>query len=82
MLTSSLLEGLVNYISSPGSSAFDRSLKLAETIAKNGEFCVQRMLPHVNVLLQHPWLFAPPSKQSQDLRTCHWKQVQLFFVSK
>ena len=41
MLISSLFEGLVNYISSPGSSAFDHSLKLAESIAKNGDFCVQ-----------------------------------------
>lgn len=28
--------GLVNYVSSPGATAFDRSLSLAETIIKNG----------------------------------------------
>lgn len=28
--------GLVNYISSPGATAFDRSLSLAESIIKNG----------------------------------------------
>lgn len=28
--------GLINYISSPGATAFDRSLSLAESIIKNG----------------------------------------------
>lgn len=28
--------GLVNYVSDPGSTAFDRALVLAQSIAKNG----------------------------------------------
>lgn len=28
--------GLVNYVSSPGATAFDRSLSLAESIIENG----------------------------------------------
>jgi hypothetical protein len=34
-----LATGLVNYVSSPGATAFDRALTLAEAISKNGTIC-------------------------------------------
>lgn len=45
-----ILEGLVNYVSSPGSTAMDRSLSLAESIARNGQYGHFLLLTKLEVL--------------------------------